>query len=99
MATDPDEWSDELKNQLLALKTQLLGLEPDSTIEEIAEKVRQSRLWQQAKETDPDEWSDELKTQLLALKPGNISYEIATASPAEELFIWNVAGELVRTFF
>ena len=80
MATDPDEWSDELKNQLLALKTQLLGLKPDSTIEEIAEKVRQSRLWQQAKETDPDEWSDELKNQLLALKPGNISYEIATAS-------------------
>ena len=80
MATDPDEWSDELKTQLLALKTQLFGLEPDSTIEEIAEKVRQRRLWQQAEETDPDEWSDELKTQLLALKPGNISYEIATAT-------------------
>ena len=96
MATDPDEWSDELKTQLLALKTQLFGL--DSTIEEIAEKVRQDRLWQQAKETDPDEWSDELKTQLLALKPGNISYEIATAT-SDELFISNVAGELVRTFF
>ena len=98
MATDPDEWSDKLKTQLLALKTQLLGLEPDSTIEEIAEKVRQRRLWRQAEETDSDEWSDELKTQLLALKPGNISYEIATAAP-DELFIWNVAGELVRTFF
>ena len=91
MATDPDEWSDELK-------TQLLALEPDSTIEEIAEKVRQSRLWQQAKETDPDEWSDELKTQLLALKPGSLSYEIATAA-SDELFISNVVGELVRTFF
>ena len=99
MATDPDEWSDELKTQLLALKTLLFGLEPDSTIEEIAEKVRQSRLWRQAEETDSDEWSDELKTQFLALKPGNISYEIATASPAEELFISNVVGELVRTFF
>ena len=98
MATDPDEWSDELKTQLLTLKTQLFGLEPDSTIEEIAEKVRQRRLWQQAKETDSDEWSDELKTQLLALKPGNISYEIATAT-SDELFISNVAGELVRTFF
>ncbi|MDE2811358.1 MAG: biopolymer transporter ExbD [Gemmatimonadota bacterium] len=99
MATDPDEWSDELKTQLLALtRIQLFGLEPDSTIEEIAEKVRQLRLWRQAKETDPDEWSDELKTQLLALKPGIISYEIATAG-SEELFIWNVAGELVRTFF
>ena len=98
MATDPDEWSDELKTQLLALKTQLFGLEPDSTIEEIAEKVRQRRLWRQAEETDSDEWSDELKTQLLALKPGTISYEIATAA-SDELFISNVAGELVRTFF
>ena len=98
MATNPDEWSDKLKTQLLALKTQLFGLEPSSTIEEIAEKVRQRRLWQQAKETDADEWSDELKTQLLALKPGNISYEIATAA-SDELFISNVAGELVRTFF
>ena len=98
MATDPDEWSDELKTQLLALKTQLFGLEPDSTIEEIAEKVRQRRLWRQAEEIDSDEWSDELKTQLLALKPGNISYEIATAT-SHELFISNVAGELVRTFF
>ena len=97
MATDPDEWPDELKTQLLALKTQLFGLEPDSTIEEIAEKVRQRRLWRQAEETDPDEWSDELKTQLLAFKPGIISYEIATAG-SEELFIWNVVGELVRTF-
>ena len=98
MATDPDEWSDELKTQLLALKTQLFGLESDSTIEEIAEKVRQRRLWRQAEETDSDEWSDELKTQLLALKPGTISYEIATAA-SDELFISNVAGELVRTFF
>ena len=99
MATDPDEWSDELKTQLLAFETLLFGLEPDSTIEEIAEKVRQRRLWRQAEETDSDEWSDELKTQLLELKPGNISYEITTASSAEELFIWNVAGELVRTSF
>ena len=98
MATDPDEWSDELKTQLLGLKTQLFGLEPDSAIEEIAYAVRQRRLWQQAKETDPDEWSDELKVQLLALKPGIISYEIATAE-SDELFIWNVVGELVRTFF
>ena len=98
MATDPDEWSDELKTQLLALKTQLLGLEPDSTIEEIAYAVHQSRLWRQAEETDPDEWSDELKTQLLALKPGSLSYEIATAA-SDELFIFNVVGDLVRTFF
>ncbi len=36
VATDPDEWSDELKTRLLALK-------PDSTIEEIAEVVRNAR--------------------------------------------------------
>jgi hypothetical protein len=98
MATNPDGWSDELKTQLLALKTQLFGLEPDSTIEEIAYTAHQSRLWQRAEETNPDEWSDELKTQLLALKSGNISYEIATAA-SDELFIYNVVGELVRTFY
>ena len=36
VATDPDEWSDELKAELLALK-------PESTIEEIAESVRYVR--------------------------------------------------------
>ena len=36
VATDPDEWSDELKTRLLALK-------PDSTIEEIVEVVRNAR--------------------------------------------------------
>ena len=36
VATDPDEWSDELKTRPLALK-------PDSTIEEIAEVVRNAR--------------------------------------------------------
>ncbi len=70
MATDPDEWSDELKAQLLALK-------PDSTIEEIADKVRQFKLWQESAATDPDEWSDELKALLLALKPGSTIEEIA----------------------
>jgi flagellar hook assembly protein FlgD len=70
----------------------------DSTIEEIAYTAHQSRLWQRAEETNPDEWSDELKTQLLALKSGNISYEIATAA-SDELFIYNVVGELVRTFY
>ena len=71
MSTDPDEWSDELKAQLLALH------HPGSTIEEIAKKVRQRRLWQEAAATDPDEWSDELKAQLLMLKPGSTIEEIA----------------------
>ena len=98
MSTDPDEWSDELKAQLLMLK-------PGSTIEEIAdevrrmvfaEEVRQRMSWQEA--LGPDEWPEELKAKLLALKPitPTISYEIATAASAE-LTIYDVAGQHVRT--
>ena len=92
MATDPDEWSEELKVQLLAL-------EPDSTIEEIAEVVRQRRLWRKTIETDPDRRSDELKTQLL-VKPGSttIPYEIIATAASAELAIYNAAGQPVRTF-
>ena len=99
MATEPDEWSDELKAKLLALK-------PGRTIEEIAEEIRKSKLWRKAVETDPDEWSDELKTQLLALKPDSttfnssttiLPYEIVTAASAE-LSIFDVFGQHVRTF-
>ena len=99
MATDTDEWSDELKAKLLALK-------PGRTIEEIAEEIRKSKLWRKAVETDPDEWSDELKTQLLTLKPDSttfnssttiLPYEIATATSAE-LSIFDVFGQHVRTF-
>ena len=99
MATYPDEWSEELKTQLLMLK-------PGSTIEEIAEEVRRKAFseavrqrmpWREA--PGPDEWPDELKTQLLALKPITpaISYEIATATSAE-LAIYDVAGGHVLTF-
>ena len=70
LATDPDEWSDEVKALLLKLK-------PGSTIEEIADKVRQFKLWQEAAAINPDEWSDELKAQLLALTPGSTIEEIA----------------------
>ena len=96
MEIDPDDWSDELKAQLLALK-------PDSTIEEIAEKFRKQRLWREAVETYPDDWSDELKAQLLALKPDSttLPYEIATAASAELsylLAIYNGVGQHVRTF-
>ena len=99
MATEPDEWSDELKAKLLALK-------PGRTIEEIAEEIRKSKLWRKAVETDPDEWSDELKTQLLTLKPDSttfnssttiLPYEIATATSAE-LSIFDAFGQHVRTF-
>ena len=99
MATDPDEWSEELQTQLLMLK-------PGSTIEEIAEEVRRKAFfeevrqhmpWQEA--PGPDEWPDELKAQLHALKPvtPTISYEITTATSAE-LDIYDVAGQHVRTF-
>ena len=99
MATDPDEWSEELKTQLLMLK-------PGSTIEEIAEEVRRKAFFEEVRQRmpyqeapGPDEWPDELKAQLRALKPitPTISYEIATATSAE-LTIYDVAGQHVRTF-
>ena len=97
MSTDPDEWSDELKAQLLMLK-------PGSTIEEIAEEVRQMVFveavrqhmpWREA--TDLNAWPD-VEAKLRALKPvtPTISYEIATATSAE-LAIYDVAGWHVRT--
>ena len=99
MATDLDEWSEELKTQLLMLK-------PGSTIEEIAEEVRRKAFFEAVRQRmpwreapGPDEWPDELKAQLLALKPitPTISYEIATATSAE-LAIYDVAGGHVRIF-
>ena len=99
MATALDEWSEELKTQLLMLK-------PGSTIEEIAEEVRRKAFFEAVRQRmpwreapGPDEWPDELKAQLLALKPitPTISYEIATATSAE-LAIYDVAGWHVRTF-
>ena len=81
MATDPDEWSEELKAAILELK-------PDSTIEEIADGIRQrqalmegkrgeERVWRAAMATDPDEWSEELKAAILELKPNSTIAEIA----------------------
>ena len=91
MATDPDEWSDELKAQLLALK-------PDSTIEEIADKVRQFRLWQEAAAIDPDEWSDELKAQLLALTPGMTIEEIAEEIRPRQEYVTRDRKEIAHLF-
>ena len=99
MATNPDEWSEEFKTQLLMLK-------PGSTIEEIAEEVRRKAFFEEVRQRmpyqeapGPDEWPDELKAKLHALKPvtPTISYEIATATSAE-LAIYDVAGWHVRTF-
>ncbi len=105
ISTDPDEWSDELKAQLLALHYPDSHIEEGSTTEEIVEEVRrmvfveavrQHMPWREA--TDPDEWPAELKAQLRALKPvtPTISYEIATATSAE-LAIYDIAGQHVRT--
>ncbi len=83
MATDPDEWSDGLKAQMLALKP------PGTTIEEIAKGVRQRKAWQTAMSTPPGEWSGELKEQLLALKPGATIEEIAEGIRQSE--VWKEA--------
>ena len=90
METDPDEWSDKLKAQLV--------LESGSTIEEIAEKIRKRRIWREAEETYPDDWSDELKAQLLTLKTDSLSYEIIAAAESAELVVYSPMGEPVRTF-
>ena len=82
MARPPEEWSDVLKALLLSLK-------PDSTIEEIADKVRQFKLWQEAAAIDPDEWSDELKAQLLALTPGSTIEEIAEEIRPRQEYVTN----------
>ena len=85
IGTGPDEWSEEEWSE--ELERQLL----------FAEEVRQRMPYQEA--PGPDEWPDELKAKLRALKSitPTISYEIATATSAE-LAIYDVAGQLVRTF-
>ena len=59
-ATDPDEWSEELKARLLAL-------EPGRTIEELAEMARQRRLWR--KEMEGRGIGPELLEQMDVLGP------------------------------
>ena len=77
MATDPDEWSEELKAAILELK-------PNSTIAEIADGIRQRQALVESKRGEkgdrlrdfrrgvieramaeaPGEWSDELKAAI-----------------------------------
>ena len=59
MATDPDEWSDELKAQLLDV------MAPGSTIESLAEAFRGGRAWREALNMPREEWSDELIARLV----------------------------------
>ncbi len=88
LAADPAAWSEELK-------AGLLELQPDSTIEEIAELVRERRRWLQRIPTDPGRWPDDPEG---STSDGTtiIPYEIATAVSVE-LVICNVAGQPVRT--
>jgi hypothetical protein len=97
MATDPDEWSEELKAAILELK-------PDSTIEEIADGIRQrqalmegkrgeERVWRAAMATDPDEWSEELKAAILELKPNSTIAEIAEGIRQRQALVESKRGE------
>ena len=88
LAADPEEWTEELK-------ARLLELQPESTIEELAEPVRERRRWLHGTPADsgrspddPDGSTSEGTTV--------IPYEIATATSVE-LVIHNVAGRPVRT--
>jgi hypothetical protein len=73
--TPPEEWSQELKDQIAAA---------GHDVEAIAERVRlgrtaarEERIWKVAMATDPDEWSDRLKAGILELKLENTIEEIA----------------------
>ena len=97
MATDPDEWSEELKAAILELK-------PNSTIAEIADGIRQrqalmegkrgeERVWRAAMATDPDEWSEELKAAILELKPNSTIAEIADGIRQRQALVESKRGE------
>ena len=88
LAADPEEWTEELK-------ARLLELQPESTIEEIAEPVRERRRWLHGIPADPGRSPDDPDG---STSDGTtaIPYEIATAASVE-LVIHNVAGQPVRT--
>ena len=80
LATDPDEWSVELKARLLTLepdntieelKARLLTLEPDNTIEEIAEAVRKSQ-----EGARPSLWAALVVDRAMATPPKEWSEEL-----------------------
>ena len=88
LAADPEEWTEELK-------ARLLELQPESTIEELAEPVRERRRWLHGIPADPGSGPDDPDG---STSDGStvIPYEIATAASVE-LVIHNVAGQPVRT--
>jgi len=75
-STAPEEWSEELKAQIVAA-----GHDVDALAERVRQGQRQGaredRIWRAAMATDPDEWSDRLKAAILELKPGSTIEEIA----------------------
>ena len=107
MATDPSEWSEELKAMILELK-------PDGTIEEIADGIRQrqhhqraeasrqrqqdngaERIWREAMATDPSEWSEELIARNVELKPDSTIEEIAEGIRQRQARMREKEGETV----
>lgn len=88
LGADPAVWSEELKSGLLEVQ-------PESTIEEIAELVRERRRWLHGIPTDPGRSPDDPEG---STSDGTtvIPYEIATTASVE-LVIHNAAGQPVRT--
>ena len=88
LAADPAAWSEELK-------AGLLELQPESTIEEIAELARERRRWLHGIPTDPGRSPEDPEG---STSDGTtvIPYEIATTASVE-LVIHNAAGQPVRT--
>jgi polyhydroxyalkanoate synthesis regulator phasin len=69
--TAPEEWSEDLKAQLISAGYDL---------DRIAARVRKAQtdaVWREATHTPPEEWSEELRAKLLELKPGSTLREIA----------------------
>jgi len=83
MATDPDEWSDELKAQLLEV------MAAGTTIERLAWAFRGSRAWREALNMPSEEWSDDLKAQICEAESVSSLKEIPELSYRRR--VWNEA--------
>ena len=80
MAQDPDEWSNELKKKLLRLK-------PDSTIEELAEGIRNRQLHAKIRDAveNGEMTPEEAKQRLDRLAPPTISEDEEVELPRDNL--------------
>ena len=75
-ATAPEDWSDEMKGQILRSVARRLraGQEREAPG---TDRSTEERVWRAAMATDPDEWSERLKAAILELAPGHTLEEIA----------------------